>query len=106
MCGFFQENIEKRLLDVDYFIGLGTWAYRSLSSEDTVLSEIFDELDRKFVEFVDVLAEIKEKSFHRATDKDLLRWYEQYLKTGSQRLRQRLIEFGINPISSLPRRPQ
>ncbi len=47
--------------------------------------------------FVDVLAEISERS-HLGTNSDLLRLYEKWLCTGSERLKAKLAEFGIHPL--------
>ena len=48
---------------------------------------------------VDALNEISETS-HRHTDEDILRLYEQWLKTGSPRSYRLLKELGVDPTAN------
>ena len=65
--------------------------------------EVFAELSRKFVGFSDVLADISERTT-LSSNNDLLRIYEKWLRTGSARDGQRLIELGIVPNNSVGKR--
>ena len=56
---------------------------------------VFAELAEKFREFVDVLAEIRDSGSAAALD--VLRLYEVWLRTGSQRAARLLREHGIEP---------
>jgi len=97
LTGFFGDCLDRKLIDPDYYITLGSCAYRSLGDdEDLMLSETFAELALNFVAFVDVLAEVSERA-SLATCSDLLRCYERWLRTGSRRAFGRLIEQGIVP---------
>ena len=50
-------------IDVDYYKSMGEYAYGSLSRrEDDDFAEVFAELARKFVGFMDVLADISERT--------------------------------------------
>jgi hypothetical protein len=60
------------------------------------LVEVFRELAQRFGGFVDVLAEVGEKA-HGSDSRDILRMYDLWLKTGSQRLERKLRERGITP---------
>ena len=53
--------------------------------------------------FSDVLADISERTA-MASNNDVLRMYEKWLRTGSHRDSQRLIERGIVPNSSVGQR--
>jgi hypothetical protein len=64
---------------------------------------VFGELARKFVGYMDVLADISE---HTAltSSADLLRLYENWLRTGSSRDGKKLIDRGIVPNASIGKR--
>jgi hypothetical protein len=102
-AGFFSDSFSRRHVDVDYYVSMGEYAYGSLSRAEDALREVFAELSRKFVGFSDVLADISER--HALTsNNDVLRMYEKWLRTGSVRDGQRLIERGIVPNSSVGKR--
>jgi len=104
MSGFFSDSFRRSLVDVDYYKSMGECAYGSLSrDEDDAFAEVFGELSRKFVGFVDVLADISERTT-LGTATDVLRLYEKWLRTGSQRDGQRLVEQGILPNQSIGNR--
>jgi hypothetical protein len=103
MTGFFADSLHRRHTDIDYYVAMGEYAYGSLSRAEDAFREVFAELAGKFVGFSDVLADISERT-GLASNHDLLRLYEKWLRTGSQRDGQRLIERGILPNSSVGRR--
>ena len=103
MSGFFSDSFVRRTVDVDYYVSMGEYAYGSLSRAEDAFREVFSELSRKFVGFSDVLADVSERT-GLTTNNDLLRLYEKWLRTGSTRDGQRLIERGIVPNSSISRR--
>ena len=101
--GFFSDSLSRRHVDVDYYVSMGAYAYGSLSRAEDAFREVFAELSRKFVGFSDVLADISERTT-LTSNNDLLRIYEKWLRTGSARDGQRLIERGIVPNSSVGKR--
>ncbi len=104
MSGFFSDRFARRSVDIDYYRGLGERAYASLSqSEDEAFAEVFGELSRKFVGFMDVLADISDRT-SLASATEVMRLYEKWLRTGSERDGQRLVERGILPNQSIGRR--
>jgi hypothetical protein len=103
MTGFFSDSFRRRSIDVDYYVSMGEYAYGSLSRAEDAFRDVFEELARKFVGFSDVLADISERTA-MATNNDVLRLYEKWLRTGSGRDGQRLIERGIVPNSSVGKR--
>ena len=101
--GFFSDSLSRSHVDVDYYVSKGAYAYGSLSRAEDAFREVFAELSRKFVGFSDVLADISERTT-LTSNNDLLRIYEKWLRTGSARDGQRLIERGIVPNSSVGKR--
>ena len=99
--GFFSDSLNRRAVDVDYYVSMGEFAYGSLSRRDTdTLGDVFSELSRKFVPFMDVLSDVSERSGVRSSV-DVLRLYEKWLRTGSPRDGQRLVDRGILPNASI-----
>ena len=100
IAGVFSGYLNRRLVDVDYYIAMGGSAYRDLhdfiSARLAGGDGVFDELSRKFPQLVDVLAEVSEESRLGAPN-DLLRQYELWLRTGSPRARAKLERRGIHP---------
>jgi hypothetical protein len=100
VAGFFPDSLNRRLVDVDYYATLGGYAYGSLSRfERDTFAPVFAELASSFLNFVDVLSEVSERCA-MSTNTDLLRIYEKWLRTGSRRDGQLLVERGIVPQAS------
>ena len=108
--GFFGDHFEARGVDQSYLIGIGKTAYgsassmlhRSATSTDTNEAQppdIFGELSEKFATLVDVIAEVADDAVAKgaAGSKGLLKLYERWLKTGSDRLAHALSEQGLVP---------
>jgi hypothetical protein len=100
ISGFFSDSLRRSLVDVDYYVSLGGYAYRSLGTTDDTLSPIFAELSEKFLAFVDVLSEVSART-QLTNDSDVLRLYEKWLRTGSRRNGDLLAERGIVPNASI-----
>lgn len=105
ISGFFSDSLRRSLVDVDYYVSLGGYAYGSLGQSADVLSPIFSELSEKFSAFVDVLSEVSERT-SLTSDSDLLRLYEKWMRTGSRRNGNLLAEKGIVPNESLVKTPR
>jgi hypothetical protein len=106
LSGFFPDRLRRSPMDVDYFTSLGGYAYGSLSRiGNKALSPVFGELAEQFGALVDVLSEVSERSA-LSSPHDLLRLYERWLRTGSVRCGQRLIEHGVLPTAAVTRRVQ
>ena len=104
MSGFFADSFRRRSIDVDYYKSMGEYAYGSLSrSDDDAFAEVFAELARRFVGYMDVLSDISERTA-LASSADVLRLYEKWLRTGSARDGRRLIERGVLPNESIGKR--
>ena len=101
-CGFFGESFEARGVDTKYLHQLGTRAYGAASSMLRAAQEgpdLFGELADKFGVFVDVVAEVADATIAMGTEspKGLLKMYERWLRTGSERLASALTSRGMMP---------
>lgn len=106
VAGFFSDSLNRRTVDVDYYVSMGEYAYGSLSRrEEDSFSEVFTDLANRFVGYADVLSEVSERSALRSST-DVLRLYEKWLRTGSTRDGQKLVERGIIPNASIKPRIQ
>lgn len=98
ISGFFSDSVMRKPVDFDYYVSLGGYAYgraARLSAHQTA-AEVFEELSQKFSRFVDVLTEVSEAS--TLTDHtSLLRLYEKWLRTGSERTGAMLRDLGVLP---------
>jgi hypothetical protein len=100
-CGFFGDHFEARGIDLAYMHGLGTRAYGAASSMLRAQEgpDVFGELANRFAVFVDVVAEVADATIAMGTEspKGLLKVYERWLKTGSERLASALTSHGVVP---------
>ena len=99
-AGFFADSLRDRAVGIDYYVGMGGGAYRSLAHDSrashraAALTEVFAELAAKFLGLVDVLNEVRATA---SGDTDVLRLYEQWLRTGSPRASRLLRQAGVVP---------
>lgn len=104
IAGLFADSLRRKVVDLDYYVGMGGTAYASLADirsrrlNEVALGEIFAELSEKFVAFVDILNEVGE-GMSPQSDSDLLRLYDVWMRTGSERARKRLLKYGMQPDS-------
>jgi hypothetical protein len=103
VAGFFAHSFARRLVDVDYHIAMGGRAYGSLADSmrgmrGRAVAAVYAELASKFQRMVDVLNDVAEMA-RPASDKDVLRLYEIWLKTGSPRARRLLSQLGVSPVA-------
>lgn len=96
ISGFFGDSLSRKVVDVDYYVDMGGAAYRDLASQtkDETLAKVYSVFSVRFVEFVDVLTYVSQKSMVRS-DESVLRLYERYLRTGSELAREKLSEMGV-----------
>lgn len=100
ISGFFQDSLARKSVDVDYYARMGGSAYDTLSGmpprsiRDHALHLVFRELAEKFLQCVELIADVAQQT--RVFDEsDMLRLYDLYLKTGSKRARRALQSMGI-----------
>jgi hypothetical protein len=104
IAGFFAQSFARKLIDIDYHIAMGGRAYASLADtmsrgKSRVLGQVFNELSQNFQPMVDALNEVSETSYSHS-DKDILRLYEIWLKTGSRRSYDILKRLGVEPTAT------
>jgi len=103
VAGFFSDYLARRPVDVDYYSRMGGTAYETLSSlppptrRASVLQQVFEELAEKFSLLVDVLNDIAQQA-HIFDQRDILRLYELWVRTGSKRAQEKLQGLGITPV--------
>lgn len=104
ISGFFADSLTRSLVDIDYYMQLGEYAYGSLARQgDGTFGDVFDELSGKFAAFADVLGEVSERTA-LTSNADLLRLYEKWLRTRSRRRGDLLVSRGIVPNASVGNR--
>jgi hypothetical protein len=108
-CGFFSDHFEARGVAQDYLFGIGTRAYGAASSmlhapgessgPEAPPFDVFRELAGKFGSFVEVLSDVADSTIAMGagTPKNLLKVYERWLRTGSDRLASALVAQGLVP---------
>lgn len=105
IAGVFTDSLNRKVVDVDYYIAMGGNAYSTVSEtlrgayNNGSVKSLFDELTEKFTEFVDVLNEVSENA-NLSTNSDILRLYEIWIRTGSKRAAGQLRRLGIEPVDS------
>lgn len=99
VSGFFPDSLNRKLVDLDYYFGMGGKAYWQLSELQLSVASrtLFKELSLKFKLLAEVLGELSNRSGLQ-TNTDLLRTYEKWLITGSDRLKALLSEKGIQAV--------
>lgn len=102
VSGILPDSLARSLVDVDYYISMGSSAYGFLSDQPhggarvRAMRAVFAQLSRRFVEFVDVLAEAVEQG-GATRQPDLMRLHALWARTGSRRLGRKLVELGVTP---------
>lgn len=103
VAGFFARSFARKLTDIDYHIAMGGNAYSSLadsmprSQSGRSIAATYAQLAEKFQLLVDALNEVSEMAYVH-TDADILRLYEIWMKTGSQRAHGLLNRLGVQPV--------
>jgi hypothetical protein len=117
-CGFFGDHFDARGIDPKYLHGLGARAYGTASSMlrrgadgtspaspgrgrklEEAGSDLFAELADNFAAFVAVVSDVADTTVAMSTEtaRGLLKVYERWLKTGSERLANALTSRGVMP---------
>jgi len=103
--GFFADHFEARGVDSKYIISIGRTAYENAGSllrtgsseEEKKGPDIFHELASDFAGFVSVVGEVANATLAKgaATSRGILKLYERWLKTRSERLAEALTTHGF-----------
>ncbi len=99
VSGFFASHIQKGPVGVNYYSDMGSSAYEMLASRfstEDVFAGLYSELSAKFYDLTLVFEDLSVAD--AATNNiELLQLYERWLKTGSEKVRKKLIREGIVP---------
>ena len=105
ISGLYFYSLNRSLVDVDYYIGMGENAYYSLTDYIDGISNsafllIYKELSSDFPGIVELLNEVADNMQTHQHD-NLLRLYELFLKNGNDFYARKLRENGIEPNSTI-----
>ncbi len=100
VSGFWAESLQRKVVDVDYYIGMGESAYGELArsalpGNGDPFGAVFGELANNFARFARVLSSISETVAVDSGPKDIVRLYERWKRTGSTWARNRLTKLGV-----------
>ena len=106
--GFFQDSLNRKSFDLEYYIQLGASAYGSVARimkeqhGDRHFAELYSRLAVTFADLIELVAEVGEPMSQGKAAGNLLALYDRWTRTNSERLRVRLAENGIEavPIST------
>jgi hypothetical protein len=94
VAGFFAESLSRKLVDADYYIGLGRGAYAELAGRlGGSLTDVYRELAEDFPGFVEVLAEVRRRVDFAGAD--VVKLYEQWLRTRDAWIEKKLRALGV-----------
>lgn len=107
VSGFFGDSFKRKIIDIDYYVEIGGCAYGTLASTDQshIYTNVYEDLANRFIDYVDVLTVISQKSFVQ-NNEDLLRLYDRYITTGSKLAEEQLQQEGMLHTSIRKHRPQ
>ncbi len=97
ISGFFGDSLQRKIVDIDYYVTMGGSAYETLSKtvdRKDPLRDVFSTISKQFMEFVEALTYISQNSMV-SNNQSLLRLYDRYLQTGSTLAKEKLLEMGI-----------
>lgn len=96
LTGFFADSLQRKTVDIEYYAEIGSAAYLNLHAwtKEDGLSLVYKTFSKRFMDFVEVLNYISEKSSVQS-DQNVLRLYDRYLRTGSELVREKLNELGV-----------
>jgi hypothetical protein len=106
ISGYFSDSLNRKIVDISYYISMGENAYTQLydlarySKREKMLAEAYSEISMNFIKMVDLISEISD-SQKSVSNADLLKVYEKWLLTKSERLAKQLKEAGITPTSEI-----
>lgn len=97
VAGVWWQSLLRKLIDVDYYISLGSQSYQKASEVTPKnLSDLFEELSENFRDMVNILIEATRcVSEANLSNSNILRMYEVWLRTHNDFLAAKLKSLGI-----------
>ena len=107
VAGIFADSIERSVVDLDYYIQMGGFAYASLGAAPTfrfrARADLFVQMGQNFMFLVEILNQVAERvQIPTVEASSMVVLLERYQRTGSERLARRLREQGIWPLGLHP----
>jgi hypothetical protein len=101
VSGFWSESLMRKLVDVDYYIGLGGSAYGELARTGPgwrrdPLGDVYGTLAENFARLVEAL-ELVSRRLMPAGPQDVVKLYERWSQSGNGWAARRLAELGVSP---------
>ncbi len=105
VSGFWSDSFARRIVDVDYYIGLGGTAYGELARTGPgwardPYGNVYEALAENFSRFVDVLTLVSHRMMPEPGAQDILKLYQRWTKTRSRWAAKRLAGLGVVPPKS------
>ncbi len=99
LSGLFSSSLKRKVVDVDFYEGMGRLAFDQLSSshQDKSGVELFSLLSQHFSQIVSLLSCLGDTLFYQYKQ-DILRLHDLYGKTQSKYALKKLIELGQIPV--------
>jgi hypothetical protein len=102
VSGFWTESFARKLVDVEYYIGLGGTAYGELARigmgwRRDPNTDVYETLAGNFSRFVDVLMLISRWIMPPTGPRDVIKLYEKWLQTRSSWAARKLATVGVFP---------
>lgn len=96
ISGFFGDSLQRKIVDIDYYMEMGASAYASLSKEieEDTFAKLYHEIAHKFNLFVDAFHLMSRKTIQHDSE-NIMRLMEVYSLTGSGVAQDILVEKGI-----------
>lgn len=94
VTGCFSDSLSRKLVDIEYYQGMGGAAYWQRAQIASKEGALFQDLSVRFKVFSGLLMEMSDRSSLN-NNKDVLRIYERWLQTKSLHLKEILSEKGI-----------
>jgi hypothetical protein len=98
VAGYFAESLTRSLVDVEYYVGIGTSAYAQLARQlGGSIQEVYAELADKFPHFVDVLTTVRKRITIAELNgsSDISRLYEIWLRSRDAWVEKKLRDAGL-----------
>lgn len=100
MAGVWWQSLLRKLVDVDYYINIGSRSYQKAGeSGPRNLSDLFEELSENFNKLANILTEATQCiASAKMSNSDILRMYEVWLRTQNPFLESKLRSLGIDVV--------
>ncbi len=100
VSGFWSDSFARRIVDVEYYIGLGGSAYGELANSGPgwardPYGDVYASLAEDFPRFVDVLTLVSHRMLPTPGVQDIVKLYEKWTKTRSMWAAKRLAALGV-----------